>query len=136
MKKTKSELTKIIQIDQTMISPLGESAASLLSDLFAGSHHIPPRALRRVDWSNPYWIEFVIDAHFATYDASNLTRLVFLAHDYCLRVSIEPAAYRYFRLIFHPRQREGDIFTRHPSLEQAVATWRELHQNPELEQTP
>ncbi|HZS84188.1 MAG TPA: hypothetical protein VFA50_15035, partial [Stellaceae bacterium] len=58
------------------------------------------------------------------YDFDHLTRLVIAAHDRCVRLDIEPAARRYLWLILHPREREGGMSRRHPTIEQAIADFR------------
>lgn len=123
----RNELQSVASIKPEDVSDLGARVAALLSDLFVGLYHIPRRSLRRTDWTNRYYIEFVTDVNLATFDVPQLTRLVFLAHDYCVRVDVQPASPRYFRLVFHRRQRNGSIFERHPTIEQAVSDWRRHH---------
>lgn len=123
----RNELKSVASIKPEDVSDLGARVAALLSDLFVGLYHIPARSLRRVDWTNSHYIEFVTDVNLATFDGPQLTRLVFLAHDYCVRVDIQPASPRYFRFVFHRRQRNGGIFERHPTIEQAIFDWRRLH---------
>lgn len=105
------------------MSSLGEDAARLLNDLYAGIYHIQPEC-SRVDWSDEHHIEIVLYGCWSSFDYDNLTRLVFLAHDYALRVQMDARANGYIRLMFHRRQRNGDLYQRHPSLEQAVQSWR------------
>ena len=65
----------------------------------------------------------------ASWDSATLTRLVFAAHDRCARVEVAPAGF-YLRIAVHARSREpGDlpIMSGHPTLEEAVAAWREHH---------
>ena len=123
----RNELQSVASIKPNNVSDLGARVAALLSDLFVGLYHIPARSLRRVDWKNQHHIEFVTDVNLATFDGPQLTRLVFLAHDYCVRVDVQPASPRYLRLVFHRRQRNGGIFQRHPTIEQAVSDWRRHH---------
>jgi hypothetical protein len=106
------------------MSPFGEKVADLLGDLFLGIYHIE-RDVRRAEWSTRGWISmtFVGNA-WATWDGENLTRLVVLAHDRCIRVSMEAAAPRVMRIDFHPREREGPIYRRHPTLEWAACRHR------------
>jgi hypothetical protein len=60
----------------------------------------------------------------STWDFDHLTRLVIAAHEECIRVDLEPVSRGYIRIRMHPRQREGGMATRHPTIEQAVADWR------------
>lgn len=108
------------------MSEIGEDAARLLNDLYLGIYHID-RECRRVDWSNKYYIEITVRNCWSTYDFDNLTRLVFLAHDYALRVELIPRGFGYTRILFHRRQREGNLYQRHPTIEDALANWRKNH---------
>lgn len=110
------------------MSPLGEQVADLLGDLFFGIYHLDQKALRRVDWGNNHHIEFNLGWHaLATTDFNELTRLVILCHDRAIRCSIEASTHKYLKLIFHKRQRGGDIYHAHPTIEDAVAVTRKLY---------
>lgn len=61
----------------------------------------------------------------ATYDADELTRLVIMAHEECVRLEIHPGGPGSIKLIFTQRQREGDFCDRHPTIEQAIEKLRE-----------
>lgn len=60
----------------------------------------------------------------ATYDFDPLTRLVIGAHEHCIRVCVEPSAPQYLKIGMWPRKRDGSMFERHPSIEDAIAEWR------------
>ena len=110
----------------TDISPLGEQAANLLGDLFSGLYHLDTAL--KVDWSNAHHIEVRVSGKgLATFDSNLLTRLVFLAHDRCLRVEVEPRSNWSLTLVFHQRQREGCTWQRHPTIEQALAEHRQWY---------
>jgi hypothetical protein len=104
------------------ISPLGAAVAGIIGAIKGGLHNY--RGASEIDWSRNDYVEVRWDGELATYDFSNLTRLVFLAHDACVRVSISPRSHRSLTLLFHQRQREGGIWQRHPTLENAVAEHR------------
>ena len=63
----------------------------------------------------------------ATFDSDGLTRLVFSAHDHCARVSIGSAGFGGIEIkVWLRTRRSGDrYYNRHPTLEGAVAAWRE-----------
>jgi hypothetical protein len=61
---------------------------------------------------------------FSTFDGSPLTRLVFLCHEARIRGEIRIHSPGYFLLCFWPRVAEGGIGERHPSLDEAVASFR------------
>jgi hypothetical protein len=108
------------------MSPFGRDVADLLGQVYAGIYHIHSEVLHpRADWSDERRIEITTFQDLSTYDFDILTKLVVLAHDMAIRLTIAPASSRYLRLIFHKREREGHISRRHPSLEQAVEGIRE-----------
>ena len=112
-------------------SECGIRVAELL-DRWQGLHHMENDQMAKVDWSNPNWQELKLNSAYscgsmATYDFSALTTLVFLAHDLCIRVDVHPCNPRFLRLMFHPRQRDGSMSHRHPTLTEAVSKWRDLN---------
>jgi len=53
----------------------------------------------------------------ATFDHDKLTALVLAAHKNCVRVEIEPCNPQYLRIVFWPRETDGErIYARHPTL--------------------
>lgn len=105
------------------ISPLGERVADLLGDLFRGLYHWS--GYRRVDWSSEHHIRVTIGwQSWSTWDFNDLTRLVFLAHHYAIRVQLGPCNFRHFELMFHQRDPEATKTSRrHPTLRQAVTAF-------------
>lgn len=61
---------------------------------------------------------------FATFDSPLLTRFVFLCHEARIRGEIRIHSPNHFLLCFWPRVAEGGIGERHPSLDEAVASFR------------
>ena len=62
-------------------------------------------------------ISFAYSRNLATYDSDRLTTLVLAAHRNHVRVEIEPCNMQRVRVIFWPRDPNGDSFcARHPSL--------------------
>lgn len=128
-------------------SALGVKVADLLGEVFAGIYHL--NHISAVDWTDENFISVPMTWPLATYDSPDLTRLVVLAHDYCLRLEIRPSVIELtdesgatygdvegddlgttfdcpaLELCFSPRAREGDLLSRHPTLEEAVASVRE-----------
>lgn len=103
-------------------SPLGYQVANFLGVLVLGIYHIPEKTLRKVDWKNKLWIMIPWGEELATYDYDLLTRLVVLAHDSMIRVSISPRSNTTLELTFHPRAQRMDCpkFQRHPTIEKAI----------------
>ncbi len=75
----------------------------------------------RADWKWGNGVAFVIRRYLSSYDDDGLTRLVFGAHQRCIRVEIEGCGPKMLRVIMHPRDPQGDCQgRRHPRLEEAV----------------
>ena len=107
-------------------SVLGERVARLLDRWLYGLHHMDDPSA--VDWSDDYVILVKLKAKtLATFDFDELTRLVFLAHDHCLRVQVSGlrGPVGGIQLMFHGRQREGRMAQRHPTLPEAVHEYRQ-----------
>ncbi len=109
------------------LSELGAEVGDLLGELFYGIYHVDNGALSKVDWSSSYFIELAIDQTMATFDFNHLTRFVFLCHDHCIRGQISPRSNRTMTLMFHKRERSGEMNHRHPTLEMALFDYRKQH---------
>lgn len=111
-------------------SEVGLRVAKLLSDWVGGCHHLDAEQMKNVDWLNERFITIKADSSMtggglSSFDFCSLTRLVFLAHDRCIRVDIAPLNPQLLRIMFHPRHsREGGMSERHPTIEQALESWR------------
>ena len=104
-----------------------EDAVAFFGALYRGEHHIPNGSRRGADGVTPYGLGWCVDddsTDWATFDFSELTRLVFLAHDRCLRVEMTPARNGKLKIAIGRREREGAQGRRHPTLEKAVEAWR------------
>jgi len=90
-----------------------------------GLHHFDPAEMKKAAWSNPIFVRLKLKGRtLSSFDFDNLTALVFLAHDQCIRVEITHAPGA-MEIYFHPRNaRDGGMCKRHPTLEQAVEAWR------------
>lgn len=110
------------------MSSLGEAVANLLGRTFFGIYHLNHGALKRVDWSDDYVIEFVYRGELSTFDFSCLTALVVFAHDETIRVSIQGCGPGYLRLMFHQRKSHigGSISERHPTIENHIKKLRNI----------
>jgi hypothetical protein len=128
---SRAELVSI-GVDPRGASEFGRTVAAICS-IFAGGLHnwTPVSSAKKADWSNQHCIEIVWGGTLSTFDYSNLTALVILAHDYAVRIELKAVAPNYMRLLFHPRKRRGDIFERHPTIEQAVETLRRRSLEPQ-----
>lgn len=111
-------------------SKLGCAVACLLDDWQGGIYHLNSKSLGKTHWGDGYIIELPLGPlgpNLATCDSDDLTRLVFLAHDYAIRVDIVPRANGWLMLRFWQRVRVGRHSARHPSIEDALAEWRKRH---------
>ncbi len=107
------------------MSPLGEAVANLLGRVFAGIYHLPSSSLKRVDWSDPYCIEFTFYGELATFDFSHLTALVVFGHDEMIRISIRGCGPGYIKMMFHQRSsRTGSMSERYPIIEDHIMELR------------
>lgn len=112
------------------MSEFGREVADLLGDLFLGIYHVNPAYLIKVDWSGSAFIELAVDQTFATFDYSNLTRFVFLCHDYGIRGQISPRSNRTMMFMFHPRERKNgarNVSQWHPTLEESIEMHRKAY---------
>lgn len=102
-------------------------ATEFFSILFFGKHHIPGDV-------KPFgrgWKVSVYAGTLATYDYDSLTRLVFLAHDKCVRAEIiQGGPGRVGIAIWKRHNRNGDTYSRHPTIKCALVNWRMKHAEP------
>ena len=97
----------------------------MLCDLFRGYQHV----YGKINQSGDSGITINArncDNFFGTVDYNNMTRVVVMSHDRCIRFSICPSGPRMLSLAFHKRHaREGDISERVPVLEDHIKSIRE-----------
>lgn len=99
-------------------------ALSFFAEIYLGKHHIPSELRRdgRLTWSVCHWLG---GAGLSTFDYDELTRMVFLAHDRCVRLAIVPSGPKRVRIQITKRSRgRSHIAADHPTLEEAVEKWR------------
>jgi hypothetical protein len=74
------------------------------------------------------YINSTCSHYMSTFDYSNLTRAVVLAHDRMIRFQIEPSRNGVLKLIAHKRhKRDGRMNERHPTIEDAIANIRDQY---------
>lgn len=92
-----------------------EEAVAFFIEFYRGEHHFPSELKPFGEgWSMSHL------GVMATFDGNDLTRLVFLAHKHCIRAQIEQGGPNRLRIALHKRQREGSLYERHPTIEQAL----------------
>lgn len=99
----------------------------LIAGLNTGPWNVPVK-WERVDWSFGGGVRFTLRrGSLATFDFDHLTRLVILAHDRCIRVSVEPRSFQYLAICMWPRKEAGALHDRHPTIEEAIERLRADH---------
>lgn len=98
-----------------------EEATNFFSELFYGEHHIPSEIKQ-------YGQGFSVVTNrgdFATTDFNNLTRLVLMAHEKCIRTEISGSnKFGSITIAIQKRQRHGGLSQSHPTIEQAIEKYR------------
>lgn len=99
-----------------------------LADLFLGFHHIHGKLH---EWGNGIKLNTYCTGSFATFDFDGLTRGVVMAHDRMIRLEITPSGPRMLGIVLHKRhKREGRMYEKHPTLEDAAARIRGVPSTP------
>lgn len=96
-------------------------AVAFFAEFYGGEHHFPHKIREYGSgWS------MLHRSGLATYDFDQLTRLVFMAHDRCIRVEVSIVNMQWLRIAIHQRRPgEGQMYEVHPTLDEALAAWRE-----------
>jgi hypothetical protein len=113
------------------LSPFGVRVADLLGEWACGIYHISG-AISKTDWSDDFYIAINYDGTLDTFDNGNLTRLVMLAHWMCIRVEINSLNFRYMKISFSDRKRVGDLYNRHPTIDEAVERFKKYMAESEI----
>lgn len=100
-----------------------QEAIDFFSLFYGGEHNIPHSSLMK--WGEGWSLLDKRDK-LSTFDNNELSVLVVLAHDKCLRVSIAAARNGKIRICIWKRKREGGVLNSHPSLEEHVSQIRQF----------
>lgn len=102
-----------------------EQAVAFFATLYRGEHHIPGAKWKGENvrpcghgWSVSHL------GDLASYDGDELTRLVLLAHERCVRVEVSQGGPNRLRIAIWGRERTGGIAERHPTIEHAIEQFR------------
>lgn len=95
-------------------------AVTFFGILFGGEHHIPGTVKQ---YGNGWSV--ITRQELSTYDFDLLTRLVLLSHETCIRSCILQGGPGRIKIAIHRRVREGNMFERHPTLEDNIAVIKE-----------
>lgn len=111
------------------LTPFQRTAVELLCAAKRRGPYDFAGTFEKAEWACGKGVSFVVRGHFATVDADGLTRLVVLAHDEMIRVSLAGCGPLALRIGMWPRQsREGGLGEKHPTLETAAAQIRGARQ--------
>lgn len=98
-----------------------KEAIQFFARLFGGEHHLPGKIKQ-------HGHGFSINAYgdMSTFDFNRLTRFVLMCHRECVRGTIEQGGPGRIKLIIWRRRgREGSLYDRHPTIEQAIESFNE-----------
>lgn len=110
------------------MSPLGITVADLLGEWGYGIYNLNRPQLRKVNWADPRWIIYKHRGYVSTFDFGELTRLVFLCHDMCVRLELTGLTSGWLKMSFSPREhRVGNNFESHPTIEMALYNHRKFY---------
>ena len=108
-----------------------QEAIDFFSELYYGQHHIPGPNCKPKKFGWGWCVNHLED--LSTFDFNTLTRLVFLAHDRCVRAEILNSGPNRVKIAIWKRYaRTGSSTQRHPTIEEALKTWREKHPSSEI----
>jgi len=104
------------------LNPFQRQVATIIGIVGGGIYNAP------VEWERVTWgrrgMHVPWRGYLDTFDFNRLTMLVLLAHEARIRVGVEPHTMREVVISFFARRHAGDIGTRHPSIDEAVASFR------------
>lgn len=111
------------------VSPFGALCAEFASRLYGGMHHFPryDEGIKCVDWASDHHLSWTHWGEMGSFDGSELTHAVLLAHDLGLRLTLRGVGPGYMRLSLGIRDTDRCFSGtgRHPTIEGRVAVWRE-----------
>lgn len=106
------------------VSPLGETVAHILDRVW-GIHNTPVSTNGDANWDDEYHIVILLAWHsLSTVDYNNLTALVVLCHDHAVRLDVSAKAHMHLQLMFHQRQRDGNLSQICPTIEEHISRIR------------
>ena len=98
-----------------------QQAIDFFSEFYNGEHHIPGYKPKQEGFG---WSVKHNRGDMATYDFNQLTRLVLMAHDKCIRVGIEAIRNGIIKITIWQRVREGSMYERHPTIDDAIKAFK------------
>lgn len=101
-----------------MMQTTYEEAKEFFVEHFQGEHHFPSKMER-------FGMGWAIHTNncLSTFDFSNMTDLVIMAHVKCFRVEVSAAGKNKLCIAIWKRKREGSMPERHPTLTKVMEPW-------------
>jgi hypothetical protein len=97
-----------------------------LCDIHGGANHMFGKI--QASGEQGLFINSKASHYMSTFDYSNLTKAVVIAHDRMIRFQIEPSGPRMLKFTAHKRHlREGRMYERHPTMEEAISNIRKQY---------
>lgn len=93
--------------------------------IVGGGIYNAPIAWDSVEWASNY-LSVPWRNGLSTFDFDRLTWLIFLCHEARIRCQISPLNFRHLEIHLSERSAQGSISQRHPSLDEALATFRAI----------
>jgi hypothetical protein len=109
------------------LSPFQAKVMDILGMTFGGIYNAP------ISWDAVQWTGWgrdgigvpIYHTSLSTFDGMSLTRLVLLSHEARIRCEVRANGVRGLLLAFWQRRHDGGTADRHPSIDEAVASFRE-----------
>ena len=99
--------------------------AQVFAELVGGFHHVNGKIHEE---GSGIRVSDHVGMYYSTFDFDRLTRLVFLAHDRCVRFALGASGPRRVAFLLHRRRsRDGGMSKRHPTIESALDSWRQRY---------
>jgi hypothetical protein len=111
-------------IPQAGLTEFNRRCIGILAKSFGTGVYNLPINWNKAEFRSNYCL-FVLRCHgISTFDFSQMSNLVFAAHDECVRICVSPKTFRHLEIMMSKRQPTGDFNSRHPTLEEAITEFR------------
>ena len=105
------------------LTPFQKRVVTILGIVGSGIYNAPINP-SKINWDWGKGVSVVWKRDLCTWDFNNLTLLVVLCHEARIRLEVDTAGPVGIRLSFWQRKSEGGISERHPSIDEAVESFR------------
>lgn len=105
------------------LNPFQRTCMHILG-IVGGGIYNAPISWETIEWGGDRWLRVAWRSELSTFDGAELSKLVFLAHECRIRVSVGAANFRHVEIMLHRRAASGGISERHPDMDQILITMR------------